>query len=623
MKKKGFIYFILVINLVLFAGNILIDTIYKKNYDIDLILGCAFLFVTLLFILFYIKKNNTEKNGLLNIGLFILILYNLYIMNGSLNLVNIKFLQKVPNFTNKSYQEVVKWSSKNNVIINEEYEYSESVNAYHVVYQSDINKSLFKVKEMNIIISDGKDPNREISIPDMNGMKFDEVIDFIEKNELTNVEIEYEDSDDEEDQLINQSKVGNIRRNEEIKFTFSRGNINTDEVVLKDLTNISKLRATSYLKKYKIDYELEDDFSDTVKLNYVISQSIKKGTKIKTSDEKIKLTISKGKKIKVPNLNKMSLEEIIKWANDNKIKLEIIKKYDDTIKKDKIISSNYKEGESVKENDRLVLTISKGPITMKEFSTLSDFTNWAKKYGIATSIDYEFSDSVENGGIIGFSYKVGEIIKNDDTVVVTISNGDTTVVPNFVGMKKSAIQTKCKSINLNCSFQYQNSTKTKDTAIRQSLTAESKLAKNSNISITLSNGETNSTNTSKSNTSNSGNSSNPSTGSSNSSNNSSNQSNSNSTSSENNSSKQEETCTVQTITVGRELNNPLDGNSYEEVSANLYSFFKERNINVKIEGDTNSGFTEKGKIVSGLNLGAKFDTCCPNNCKLYTIVLSK
>ena len=523
MKKKGFIYFILVINLVLFAGNILIDTIYKKNFDIDLILGCSFLFVTLLFILFYIKKNNTEKNGLLNIGLFILILYNLYIMNGSLNLINIKFLQKVPNFTNKSYQEVVKWSSKNNVIINEEYEYSESVNAYHVVYQSDINKSLFKVKEMNIIISDGKDPNREISIPDMNGMKFDEVIDFIEKNELTNVEIEYEDSDDEEDQLINQSKVGNIRRNEEIKFTFSRGNINTDEVVLKDLTNISKLHATSYLKKYKIDYDLEDDFSDTVKFNYVISQSIKKGTKIKTSDEKIKLTISKGKKIKVPNLNKMSLEEIIKWANDNKIKLEIIKKYDDTIKKDKIISSNYKEGESVKENDRLVLTISKGPITMKEFSTLSDFTNWAKKYGIATSIDYEFSDSVENGGIIGFSYKVGEIIKNDDTVVVTISNGDTTVVPNFVGMKKSAIQTKCKSINLNCSFQYQNSTKTKDTAIRQSLTAGSKLAKNSNISITLSNGETNSTNTSKSSPSTSGNSSNPSTGNSNSSNNSSNQ----------------------------------------------------------------------------------------------------
>ena len=87
----------------------------------------------------------------------------------------------------------------------------------------------------------------------MNGMKFDEVIDFIEKNELTNVEIEYEDSDDEEDQLINQSKVGNIRRNEEIKFTFSRGNINTDEVVLKDLTNISKLRATSYLKKYKMN----------------------------------------------------------------------------------------------------------------------------------------------------------------------------------------------------------------------------------------------------------------------------------------------------------------------------------------------------------------------------------
>ncbi len=616
MKKKGFIYLLLAINLLFFAGNILIDTIYKKNYNIDLILGCAFLFVTLLFILFYIKKNNTEKNGLLNIGLLVLILYNFYLMNGSLDLVNIRLLQKVPNFTNKSYQEVVKWSSKNNVIINEEYEYSESVDSYHIVYQSDINKSLFRVKEMNIIISDGKDPSREISIPDMNGMKFDEVIDFIEENELTNVEIEYEDSDDEEDQLINQSKVGNIRRNEEIKFTFSRGNINTEEVTLKDLTNISKLRATSYLKKYKIDYELKDDFSDTVKLDYVISQSIKKGTKIKTSDEKIKLTISKGKKIKVPNLNKMSLEEIIKWANDNKIKLEIIKKYDDTIKKDKIISSNYKEGDSVKENDKLILTISKGGITMKEFSTLSDFTNWAKKYGIATSIDYEFSDTVENGGIIGFSYNVGEIIKNDDTVVVTISNGDTTVVPNFVGMKKSAIETKCKSINLNCSFQYQNSTKTKDIAIRQSLTAGSKLAKNSNISITLSNGESSNPNTGKS-------SSSSSSSSSNSSSNSSSPSSNSTSSTDKTENKQEDTCTVQTVTTGRELNNIVASpESFAQTSADLKAYFNNLNVKVVIESDSTSG-KASGSVISGVRLGSYYTTCCPNDCTPYTIVLAK
>ncbi|MBP3841829.1 MAG: PASTA domain-containing protein, partial [Bacilli bacterium] len=499
MKKKVFVYILLILNLIMFLSNILIDTILKKNYNIDLIVCTSVLFATTLFILLYVIKDKSDKHLFLNIGLIFLVIYNVFLLNGNLNFINLKFLQKVPNFTDKSYQEIIKWSSKNNIIVNEDYEYSDTIKSNYIVYQSDINKPLFKIKEIKVIVSDGKDPNKEVSIPDMSNMKFDDVIEFIEDNNLTNVKIEYEDSDLEEDMLISQSKVGNIRRNEEVTFTFSRGDINTDEVTLKDLTNISKLRATSYLKKYKIDYELEDDFSDKIKYDFVISQSISKGTKIKTSDEKIKLTISKGKQIKVPDLDNMSLEEIIKWTNDNKIKLEVNKKYDDTVKKDKIISSNYKKGDSIKENDKLILTISKGNITMKEFSSLSDFINWAKNYSIATSIDYEFSNSVPNGSIIGFSHKKGDVIKNNDTIVVTISNGDTTAVPNFIGMKKSLIVSKCNSMDLNCSFQYQDSSKAKDTAVRQSLSAGSKLAKGASISITLSSGKENTTSSSNNN----------------------------------------------------------------------------------------------------------------------------
>lgn len=631
MKKKVFVYILLILNLIMFLSNILIDTILKKNYNIDLIVCTSVLFATTLFILLYVIKDKSDKHLFLNIGLIFLVIYNVFLLNGNLNFINLKFLQKVPNFTDKSYQEIIKWSSKNNIIVNEDYEYSDTIKSNYIVYQSDINKPLFKIKEIKVIVSDGKDPNKEVSIPDMSNMKFDDVIEFIEDNNLTNVKIEYEDSDLEEDMLISQSKVGNIRRNEEVTFTFSRGDINTDEVTLKDLTNISKLRATSYLKKYKIDYELEDDFSDKIKYDFVISQSISKGTKIKTSDEKIKLTISKGKQIKVPDLDNMSLEEIIKWTNDNKIKLEVNKKYDDTVKKDKIISSNYKKGDSIKENDKLILTISKGNITMKEFSSLSDFINWAKNYSIPTSIDYEFSNSVPNGSIIGFSHKKGDVIKNNDTIVVTISNGDTTVVPNFIGMKKSLIVSKCNSMDLNCSFQYQDSSKAKDTAVRQSLSAGSKLAKGASISITLSSGKENTTsssnnnnNTNNSNNSNK-NSNNNNSSSNNNNNNSSNNNNNNNSSSNTSSSTPEpqDTCQVKTITVGRELNNIIaNPESFNDVSSGLQSYFNSKNVKVTIRSDSTSGMAS-GSVISGVNLGQQYKTCCPNDCTPYTIVLAK
>lgn len=622
MKKKILVYILLILNLCLFAGNIIVDTVVKHNFDINIIGSCLFLFIALILLLLYVRKDTSENHLFFNIGLIFLILYNVFLLNSNLDFINLKYFKKVPNFTSKSYQEIVKWSSKNNIIINEDYEYSDVVDTYNIVYQSDINKPLFKVKEINIIVSDGKDPSKEVSIPDMMGMKFDEVITFIEENSLSNVEIDYEDSEEEEDVLITQTKVGNIRRDEEIKFTFSRGSINTEEVELKDLTNISKLRATSYLKKYKIEYDLEDGFSDKIKRDFVISQSIEKGTKIKPQETRITLTISKGKKIKVPDLKKMTLEEIIKWANNNKIKLEIKKQYDDTIKKDSIIDSNYKENDELQENDKLILTISKGSITMKEFSTLSDFLGWAKKYDIATSVEYEFSDTIENGGIIGFSYKKGEVIKNNDTVVVTVSNGDTTVVPNFIGMKKSQIESKCKSLDLNCSFQYQNSTKNKDVAVRQSLAAGSKLAKNSNISITLSNGTSNSTSSNSSNNSNNSSKSN---------NNNSNNNNNTTTNPSTNTTPtpepepepQIETCNVQTVTVGRDLNNIIaNPEGYNEVSSGLQSYFNNLNVKVNIVSDSTSG-KSSGSVISGVNLGQQYTTCCPNNCKTYTIVLAK
>ena len=104
--------------------------------------------------------------------------------------------------------------------------------------------------------------------------------DEIEKVYLNNVKIVYEDSEEKEDSLIKQSKIGTVARSDEITFTFSRGTSTKNEVKLPDFANMTKLRATAYLEKYKINYEFNDDYSTTVKKGNVIKQSIEKNIEV-------------------------------------------------------------------------------------------------------------------------------------------------------------------------------------------------------------------------------------------------------------------------------------------------------------------------------------------------------
>ena len=171
----------------------------------------------------------------------------------------------------------------------------------------------------------------------------------------------------------------------------------------------------------------------------------------------------------------------------------------------------------------------------------------------------------------------------------------------------SNILSKCKSINLNCVFQYQNSTKSKDTALRQSLASGSDVAVNTTISIILSNGKAPSvSNNTSSNTSNNNN----------------NQSN--------NTQKEEVKCDVKTITPDelniRELNNILTNvKSYDDTVSKIKSFFQKRNISVEFKPEYNSNAVS-GKYISGLTENGNFinfTTCCPNNCKTYSITIAK
>ena len=89
---------------------------------------------------------------------------------------------------------------------------------------------------------------------------------------------------------------------------------------------------------------------------------------------------------------------------------------------------------------------------MPTFKNIDQFYQWADKYGIKYEVRHEFSSEVEAGEIISFSYKKGAVIKNDDAIVVTISDGVKVEVPNVIGLTKSDATKKLKNAGLNYNF---------------------------------------------------------------------------------------------------------------------------------------------------------------------------
>lgn len=605
-KSSSFILYFLVI--LVLISSLAYFTVSLINFISlgDFINGLLMLGIAVLFIVVCLTNPSKKKwSSYLALGV-------LFIYQGLLCLVNLGIIvwpsKVMDNFVGKSLTEVIEWASANKISTTQEYEYSDMIPEYHVINQSvEAGVKLKDVKTLTVAISEGPSPYKEIVLPNMVGWKTDDVLKFVEENYLTNVSVDFVQGTEEENTLISQSKSGNVRRNDEIKLTFSYGQMrNYSEVKLIDLTNKGKFEAEFYLKQYGISYEFDYDFSDKVKRGSVMRQSIEAGSVIAISGDNVqtlKVTISKGPKIVIPDLSKLSVSEITSWVIDHKLKIEFKDRYDDSVKENEVLEVNYKNGDVVEEGTIIIVTISKGCLVMEKFDSYADFRNWADTYGVKYEEEHEFSDSVKVGEVIKYSYEAGSAIKNDDVVIVTISDGKKIKVPSVKGLTKSNAINKLESAGLGYSFVYKYSNDVeKGKVITQSITAGSEVSEGTTVTVTLSNGAK------------------PSASNNNSSSNSGSSSGSNSGSSSE--SPSTPTCTPTTYKISRELNNIFDsGDSFSSVQSQLYSFFANNYPNVKISvvAEADTGMSS-GSYIGGIGPGSEITSC---NSSPYVIKLAK
>ena len=485
--KSPFTNLVLVLVIIISLIQFVIVLINKDSSISDLINNLIITLFSVLFSIVGITYKRKNKKLLFISGL-ILLCYFVLNLNNSFNFIKSP-ISVVPDFSNKSLTEVMQWASKNNILVNQDYEYSDMIPEYKVISQSiDSGKSLSGITEIDISISEGPNPYKEIVVPSMISWDHERVLNYIRENYLENVIVEFVQSSKKADTVIEQSTSGNLKRNDELKLTFSYGEVlEYEDYGVIDFTNMSQFEIEFFMKQHQLKYEIEYVFSSKIKKGYGVAQSVDAGTKVKVNDEVVKISISKGPKIKVPDLTKMDVNEITEWAIKNKLKLTFKDSYDDTIPEGEIIKTDKNNGDILEQGNVITVTLSRGNLKMPNFDTMIEFKEWADKYGIMYEEKHEFSDKVPIGEIIGFSYDVGDTIRNGDSISVTISDGKQVEVPNVVGQSKNSAISKLEGAGLkyNVSTKYHNSV-AKDTVISQSISAGSKVGAGTTVSIIVS-----------------------------------------------------------------------------------------------------------------------------------------
>lgn len=491
-KKGNKLHIVFLISaFIVFIVYLIIELMHFESFNnfLPQLLG-SILILLFLICFIIISSKNKKQHTIVIIGSLLIIIYSIVNILITLNILNLPKDDYIPNFYNKSILEVNTWKNENNIKVIENYEYSDTIKKDYIISQDKQAPTLTKsINELVITISLGPDLEKQVIIPSFVGLKYEEVLKYIEENHLSNVTIQYQKSEKEIDTVISQSVSGTMKRNSEIIIIFSKSNEEIDEVEIPDFTNKTELYAKSWLEKYGFKIEIKEDYSDDILNGLVMDQSAKNEIQ-KVSTDTITLTISKGKKILAPDLMSMNAKDINKWAMENNVKIKYIEEYSDTKALGEVIKASIQKDEVIDHNKEIEITISKGKLEMIKLTTVNDFINWAEKEKIDYQINYENSDTIKKDEIIKCSHQTGSLIKDDDTVIVTVSKGKVISIPNFVGMTKSDIQNKCKSINLSCSFKtggYSETVKA-GIAISQSKSANTKVSEGTSLTITLSAG---------------------------------------------------------------------------------------------------------------------------------------
>lgn len=449
-----------------------------------------FLFTTCLEITVLIKKGKI-RNIIFSITSLLITLFVTFNILCNLNIIKIKTLATLQSFYNTNINDALAWGNKNNIKINQTYEYSDTIKEFNIISQDIAAGTLLKdVKEISLLVSNGPNPDKTFILQSLVGMNIDDAIAIINNNYMKNIEINYEINDTyDRDVIINQNINGEIKRNDHLILTVSLGkqeDLNPVELI--DFKGKTLFEATLWLKRNGFGFEFNYEFSNEFNKDICIGQNEQAGTTLDPKEVKITLIVSKGKEITIPDFTTMTVTEATSWITDNKLKVTFKEKYDNELPEGSIIESSLAINTAAQEGETIVLTISKGRLKMEQFDSINAFRAWAESLGLEYEENSEFSNQ-EIGTIISTKPATGEFINLNDKLYVTYSKGKSTTIPNFYNKSKGDAESLCYNYSLRCYYSYRYSSSiASGNIISQSMSTGSEVAQNTSITLYVSSG---------------------------------------------------------------------------------------------------------------------------------------
>ena len=268
-------------------------------------------------------------------------------------------------------------------------------------------------------------------LPNFESVNLTKAINWTQENNVkTNQEFEYSDVT-EKYSVISQSKKPETLTKDikKVDFVVSNGPDYNKEIILADMTG------------WNVDDVLKfvnENFLNNVTINFVENLNIKKDTIISQSktgqikrSEPIIFTVSLGNKadlspIKLKDLKNENLLNASVYLGRNGILYEIKYEFSNEIEKGHVISTTPKPNTTVKPDELITITISKGKeIKMPNLKnkTMAYVTKWMVENNLQINYSDRSDNNIKSGRVIESNYKEGDIIEEGTTVDIIFSKG--------------------------------------------------------------------------------------------------------------------------------------------------------------------------------------------------------
>ncbi|MDO4670328.1 MAG: Stk1 family PASTA domain-containing Ser/Thr kinase [Aerococcus sp.] len=171
--------------------------------------------------------------------------------------------------------------------------------------------------------------------------------------------------------------------------------------------------------------------------------------------------------------------------------------YSEEVAKDRVISSNPREGTKASKDTRISITVSDGKEPKQVPNVVNKTYDEAKKQledmGFTVQRgDDQFSDTVQEGNVLKQSVDENQkVIPSETTIMLIVSQGpETMTMPNMLGWSQAAVQDYADRNALSVSFTEDYSDRySQGQVMEQSITANSTIKRGDTLSITISKGK--------------------------------------------------------------------------------------------------------------------------------------